>query len=217
MFHSAGHADLVLVTGGCSRIIQLGHWHYISSTYDRYILPQNQKIHSSRVRAMLIQVVTFSFFLLTRFYHSAFLVWVCLTWCWLAPCMVPTCAHLACQASAPWKSPQKRNSKSQELEEDAGVFCSWIGVGYMHTSQNTTALAFATPSSQNVIWGKWIEWSPWPNLDAIHTSVIRAPCLTRTKRPPCHALNCHMRSIYTLSLAQVAANCLWHFYHCYYG
>ncbi len=118
------------------------------------------------------------FFLLARFYHSSM-----------------HGAHLACQASAPWRSPQKRKSKSQEFE-DADVFCSWIGVGYMHTSQNTTALAFATPSSQNVIWGKWIEWSPWPNLAAIHTSVIRAPCLTRTKRPPCHAWNCHMRSLY---------------------
>ena len=140
MFHSAGHADLVLVTGSCSIIIQLGHWHYlyiyISTTYmtGTYCHRTRKSIQAGSGRSDADTSCDLQqFFLLARFYHSSM-----------------HGAHLACQASAPWRSPQKRKSKSQEFE-DADVFCSWIGVGYMHTSQNTTALAFATPSSQNVI------------------------------------------------------------------
>lgn len=94
------------------------------------------------VQILMLQVVTFRFLLIifiTVLFFSCLSMFDVLV---LAPCMVPTLHE--CQASAPSRSPQKRNSKSQEVEEDAGVFCSWNGVGYMHTSQNA-ASSIAAP------------------------------------------------------------------------
>lgn len=167
------------------------------------------------VQILILQVVTFSRICLNHVLSQCFSCLSTFDMLVLAPCMVPT-LH-ACQASAPSRSPQRRNSKSQEVEEDAGVFCSWTAVSYMHTSQNTAASSVCCSVVLPKCDMRKVNWMESTTKSCCHSYIRHpAPCLTRTKRldDMLQILTCE---VLTLSLAQVAqecrtsANCLWHF------
>ena len=148
------------------------------------------------VQILILQVVTFSRICLNHVLSQCFSCLSTFDMLVLAPCMVPTLHE--CQASAPSRSPQRRNSKSQEVEEDAGVFCSWTAVSYMHTSQNTAASSVCCSVVLPKCDMRKVNWMESTTKSCCHSYIRHpAPCLTRTKRPRWHASNFNVRSTYT--------------------